>query len=231
MGTTLFASYGFTAIGLVTALLPMLVLLGLLRVPNPRRSPVPGKASFGNVIAAVWLPGFGAALSSIGYAAILAFSSLLYAHHGWQPVWLAFTAFGAALIIARMILGHLPDKLGGAKVALAFVLMQSAGLILMGLAESTTMASAGAALAGLGYSLVYPGLGVEAVRGVAPENRGLTMGIYTVFLDVAMAVGSPALGWVADREGLNSVFFFSAGVTFCTTVIALHLAYGTHRVR
>jgi predicted MFS family arabinose efflux permease len=93
------------------------------------------------------------------------------------------------------------------------------------------MASVGAALAGFGYSLVYPGLGVEAVRGTSPENRGLAMGIHTVFLDVAIAIGSPALGWVADGNGLNVVFLVSAGVTVCTTAMALHLAYGTHRAR
>jgi hypothetical protein len=55
------------------------------------------------------------------------------------------------------------------------------------------------------------------------------MGIYTVFLDVAMALGSPALGWIAGKEGLSVVFLASAVVTFCTTAIALHLAYSTQR--
>jgi hypothetical protein len=43
------------------------------------------KSTFRIVIRAVWLPGLGAALSSIDYCAILAFSSLLYANRGWQP--------------------------------------------------------------------------------------------------------------------------------------------------
>ncbi|MER9441285.1 arabinose transporter [Mesorhizobium sp. M0340] len=231
LGTMLFVPYGFAAIGLITTLAPLLVLLFLLRAPSPPVLSARTRSTFGGVIGAVWLPGLGAALSSIGYCAILAFSSLLYANHGWQPVWLAFTAFGAALIVARMMFGHLPDKFGGARIALVFVLVQAAGLILMGLARSMMMASAGAALAGLGYSLVYPGLGVEAVRDTSPESRGLAMGIYTVFLDVAMALGSPVLGWAADRAGLSVVFFISAGVTFCTTAIALYLAYSTHRGR
>jgi predicted MFS family arabinose efflux permease len=231
LGTMLFISHGSATIGLVTTLLPLLVLLLLLRAPNPPRLSVRTKSSFGSVIGAVWLPGFGAALSSIGYCAILAFSSLLYVDRGWQPVWLAFTAFGTALIAARVIFGHLPDKLGGAKIALVFVLVQSAGLILMGFARNSMTVSAGAALAGLGYSLVYPGLGVEAVRDTSAENRGLAMGIYTVFLDVAMALGSPALGWIADRQGLSVVFLVSAGVTFCATAVALHLACSTQRAR
>jgi MFS family permease len=229
LGAMLFASYGFAAIGLVTTTLPLLVLVFLIRAPNPPLLSTLKQSTFRDVIGAVWLPGLGAALSSIGYCAILAFSSLLYANHGWQPVWLAFTAFGTALIVARMIFGHLPDKLGGAKIALVFVVVQSAGLFLMGLARSTVMASAGAALAGLGYSLVYPGLGVEAVRGTSPESRGLAMGIYTVFLDVAMAIGSPSLGWIADGSGLNAVFVVTAVIAFCATAVALRLIHRTRQ--
>lgn len=231
LGTMLFTSYGFAALGVATTLLPLLVLLFLFRAPNPPKLPARTKSSIYSVIRAVWLPGLGAALSSIGYCAILAFSSLLYGDHHWQPVWLAFTAFGIALIAARVMFGYLPDKFGGAKIALLFVLVQSAGLLLIGIAHGPVMATAGAALAGLGYSLVYPGLGVEAVRGTLPENRGLAMGIYTVFLDVAMALGSPALGWTAGANGLRIVFIISAGITFCTTAIALHLAYSAHKVR
>lgn len=225
LGAILFTSHGFAAIGLATALLPLLVLLLLVWTPGRLSAPQRTKFNLGSVIGAVWLPGVGAALSSIGYAAILAFSSLLYSGQQWRPIWLGFTAFGAALIVARMACGHLPDKFGGAKIALLFVLAQSAGLVVMGLAQNSVVATAGAALAGLGYSLVYPGLGVEAVRGVSLDSRGLAMGIYTVFLDIAMAIGSPALGWVADQKGLNAVFVTSAGVTVCTTAIALHLIY------
>lgn len=231
LGTMLFASYGFAAIGLITTLAPLLVLLLLLRAPSPPVLSARTKSAFGSVIGAVWLPGFGAALSSIGYCAILAFSSLLYVDHGWQPVWLAFTAFGAALIVARMLFGHLPDKFGGARIALLFVLVQTAGLALMWVARDAATASAGAALAGLGYSLVYPGLGVEAVRNTSSENRGLAMGIYTVFLDVAMAIGSPALGWIADREGLSIVFAVSAGITLCTGAVAMLLLNGSGSAR
>ncbi len=230
-GTMLFAAYGFAAIGLLTALLPLLVFLFLLRAPNPLIRLRQRKSGVRAVIGAVWLPGLGAALASIGYCSILAFSSLLYADNDWRPVWLGFTAFGTALIVARVICGHLPDRYGGAKIALLFVLVQAAGLLVMGLAGSIVLASLGAGLAGLGYSLVYPGLGVEAVGGTSPENRGLAMGIYTAFLDVAMAIGSPALGWVADREGMSTVFIVSAIVTFCAAAVAFRLLHKTVQPR
>ncbi len=230
-GTMLFAAYGFAAIGLLTALLPLLVFLFLLRAPNPLIRLRQRKSGVRAVIGAVWLPGLGAALASIGYCSILAFGSLLYSDNHWRPVWLGFTAFGTALIVARVICGHLPDRYGGAKIALLFVLVQAAGLLVMGPAGSIVLASLGAGLAGLGYSLVYPGLGVEAVGGTSPENRGLAMGIYTAFLDVAMAIGSPALGWVADREGMSTVFIVSAIVTFCAAAVAFRLLHKTVQPR
>jgi MFS family permease len=115
-------------------------------------------------------------------------------------VWLVFTAFAVSLVAARLLLGHVPDQLGGARVALACVLVEAAGLALIWLAADRLSATAGAALAGFGYSLVYPGLGVEAVRRVPPQNRGLAMGAYTVFLDVALGFGSPVLGLAAGRS-------------------------------
>jgi predicted MFS family arabinose efflux permease len=93
----------------------------------------------------------------------------------------------------------------------------------MGLAHSTLLATSGAALAGLGYSLVFPGLGVEAVRGVAPENRGLAMGLYTACLDVALGFGSPALGWIAGRTSLDAVFGVSAVIVLGAAAVAFQL--------
>ena len=44
------------------------------------------------------------------------------------------------------------------------------------------------------------------MRLVPPQNRGLAMGAYTAFLDVALGFGTPALGFLAEYAGLGSVF-------------------------
>ncbi|WP_336768398.1 MFS transporter [Pantoea endophytica] len=220
VGSMLFARFGFTAIALITMLLPLLVLIYLSQMPAVAPHPHASQATFGSVIKAVWLPGLGAALASTGYCTILAFSSLYYSAMHWQPVWMAFTAFGIALIVARTFVGHLPDRFGGARIALIFVLVQAAGLLLMWIARTPLTASAGAAFAGFGYSLVYPGLGIEAISGSTPQNRGMVMGIYTAFLDVAMAVGSPALGWVGGHLGLDSIFLAGGLAVLSTAIVA-----------
>jgi MFS family permease len=204
IGSALYTRYGFGAIALTTMLLPLVTLLcvvPLRGVPSvPRMQP-----GFIRVMASVWFPGLGAALSSIGYGAITAFSALLFVARGWAA-WPAFTVFASVFILTRLFLGHLGDRFAAAKVALICVLVEAAGLALIWLSSSLALALTGAALTGFGYSLVYPGLGVEAVRAAPAENRGLAMGAYTGFLDVALGFGTPALGFLADHAGLGSVF-------------------------
>jgi predicted MFS family arabinose efflux permease len=81
----------------------------------------------------------------------------------------------------------------------------------------------GAALTGLGYSLVYPGFGVEATRKAPPQSRAMAMGAYTSCLDLALGVGMPALGWMATRTGLPSVFLVSAILVISAMLIAAQL--------
>jgi MFS family permease len=209
LGTALYDRGGFGAVSIAATVAPLatLILIAPLHPATPVRKGGPGILS---MVRRIWLPGLGAALSSVGFGALAAFSSLLFADHGWAPVWLAFSAYAVALVVARVLFGYLPDRIGGARVAFLFVQFEIAGLALMAFAPTALMAACGAALTGFGYSLVFPALGVEAVRRTPPESRGVAMGAYTACLDVALGVSGPALGMLASRTGLSAVFFAAA---------------------
>src|SRR3954447_9178362 len=152
VGTALYDLGGFTAVAVATILVPLITVLlvsPLSSVPAERGA----QAGLMKVLGAVWLPGCGSALSSVGFGAMFAFSSLLSAQRGWNPVWISFSAFAIALVAARLSLGHTPDRLGGAKVALVSVFVEAAGLALIWAASNPVLAAAGAALTGFGYSL------------------------------------------------------------------------------
>ena len=224
LGTMLYQKGGFAAVSVATTVAPLVTLIMI--TPLRRTAPAhKGGTRLLSVLGSVWLPGFGAALSSVGFGTIAAFSSLLFVDHGWTPVWLAFSAYAASLIVARVLFGHLPDQVGGARVALWFVLMEAAGLALMFLAATTALATIGAALTGFGFSLVFPALGVEAVRRAPPESRGVAMGAYTACLDIALGVSGPVLGALASQAGLSSVFLASALVVLGAAAIAFRLLH------
>ncbi|HKU94867.1 MAG TPA: arabinose transporter [Vineibacter sp.] len=221
-GVALYAGYGFGGIALATTLTPVLAL-AIVAMLRPIAPAATRRVPFYKVLGAVWLPGLGLAFCSIGFGGMTAFIALLFAQRAWGDASLAFTAFGVAFIGARLLFGHLPDRLGGARVALVCVLIEAVGQFLIWGAEQTPLAYAGAALTGFGYSLAFPGFGVEAVRRAPPQSRALAMGAYVAFLDVALGVGGPATGLIANRFGVDAVFLAGAAVVACAMIIAARL--------
>ncbi|MGF6369033.1 MFS family permease [Paraburkholderia sp. RAU6.4a] len=222
LGSYLFEHFGFASIGLATVVGAVATLVLILPIPAVRTNPRSDRV-LAKVLAAVWIPGLGMAFASLGYGMMTAFAVLLFIQRGWQPAWLSFSAFAAGLIIARVFFGPLPDRLGGARTAAIFVLIHSAGMALIYLSPFASLAFAGATLAGFGYALVYPGFGMEAVARAPADARGLAMGIYTAFIDLALGVFAPALGLVANVTGLGPIFLIAAVLPLCAVPIAIRL--------
>jgi MFS family permease len=218
-GAALYATYGFAAIASATATAPLATLL--LVYPVPSVAPVQhGRLSFAKVVGAVWIPGIGSALGSVGFGAVTTFVALLFAARGWANGWLAYTAYAVAFILARVFFSHVADAIGGAKVALICALIEAGGLALIWGSIRPETVLIGAALTGFGFSLLYPGFGVEAVRRVPAQSRGMGMGAYTAFLDLAQGLASPVLGLIATGARLNVVFFVSSCTVLCASFIA-----------
>jgi phenylpyruvate tautomerase PptA (4-oxalocrotonate tautomerase family) len=118
LGTAFYSAGGFAAVAIAATLMPLLTVLLVFRL-SPVASQREARAPLKTVAAAVWLPGFGSALSSLA------------TQRGWNPVRLVFSAFAISLVTAGLLLGHVPDQLGRARVALACVLIEAGGLALI----------------------------------------------------------------------------------------------------
>lgn len=222
LGTALYGHSGFASIAAATVAVPLTSLLLVYWLPSATVA-ARAKASFLTVLKAVWVPGVALALSSIGFGAITGFVALRFADRGWQPVWPAFTAFAVAFMLARMMFGHKIDAWGGPRIAFICLFVEAAGQLLIWHADAAPLAVVGAGLTGLGYSLIYPGLGVEAVRRAPQQSRALAMGAYTACLDLTLGFGTVALGVLAGRAGFPVVFLVSAALILCAAPIAWRL--------
>jgi len=221
LGTFIYGRYDFIGIAFTTIVIPLLAL-GFVAPAAPTAVTATHRMPFYKVLGTVWVPGLGMGLSCVGFGVITTFIALLFAAKNWGSASLAFTSFGAAFIVARIFFAHLLDR-GGAKVALVCVLIEVAGLLLIWQANSPIIAYAGAALAGFGYSLAFPGFGVEAVRRAPPQSRGAAMGAFMAFSDLALGITGPAAGAIAGAAGVNAVYLAGAGGVLLSSFVAGYL--------
>jgi predicted MFS family arabinose efflux permease len=219
IGSIVYDRFGFDAIVVLTIIMPMATLACV--APLASAAPTAQKrGSITRTLRAVWMPGLGSAFSAVGFGAMIAFSSVLFAARGW-PVWPAFSVFAMAFMASRLLLGQIADKSDAVKVALVCVGVEALGLFIVAFAPAVMLALSGCILTGLGLSLVYPAFGVEAVRRAPAQDRGLAMGAYTAFLDLALGVSGPALGLLAQGAGLASAFTASALAALASGAIAI----------
>lgn len=179
---------------------------------------------FRNVLGRVTPHGMGLALGGVGYSALATFVTLFFLSRHWNGAALCLTAFGTAFIVARLMFIRTIGSFGGFPVAKVCLFVESLGVLLLWRSASPWMAFIGASLTGIGYSLVFPALGVEAVERVPVENRGTALGVYTVFADVSFFMVGPVAGAVIGAFGYASVFLFALVCVVAALGIVLVLA-------
>ncbi len=208
LGVILDGQWGLASIGLLTIFVGA-ISLGLAF----RKPPVPvvhgEHLPFSQVLGRVAPHGMGLALGGICYSVLATFITLFYASRHWNGAALCLTSFGVAFIVARLLFIQTINRYGGFPVAMACLTVESSGLLLLWQAHSPWMAMSGAALGGFGFSLVFPAIGVEAVKRVPENNRGTALGVYTAFADVSFFLTGPLAGAVIGAYGYASGFLFA----------------------
>lgn len=216
---------GFRGVAVAVIVLPLAGLLIALCLPGVVPTGTSARRiAFHAMLGRIWKEGTGLALATAGFGVIAAFLSLAFAARGWSGAGLSLTAFGATYILARVAGGHLPDRIGGRIVALVSLPVEAVGLLLLAHAGTPTGALLGAAVAGLGFSLIFPALGIMAMRHVPPENRGLGLGAYIAFFDISLGITGPVAGGIAHALGYGAAFL--AGATAVVLALLLVLLPG-----
>ena len=222
LGVVMVGHLGMWSLGVsIIALATLGLLLAWPKVAAPIVSGV--RLPFLHVLGRVLPHGTGLALGSIGFGTIATFITLYYATNHWENAALCLSLFGASFISARLLFGNMINRLGGFRVAIACLSVETLGLLLLWLAPDPHLALAGAALSGFGFSLVFPALGVEAVNLVPASSRGAAVGAYSLFIDLSLGIPGPLVGAVAAGFGFTSLFLFAALASFSGVLLSVYL--------
>jgi MFS family permease len=184
-------------------------------------TPAGQRLPFYRVIGQIWREGLGLMLQGVGLSGLTAFASLYFGTQNWGHAGLVMTAFGAGFILIRVVLGSLPDRKSGYRVAFGSLIVEAIGQAMIWGAHHEIAALAGALVTGLGCALVFPALGVEALKRVLPSNRGSAMGAFVAFLDIAYGVSGPIAGVIASQFGYAGVYLFGAACALCGAMLVI----------
>jgi MFS family permease len=222
LGVVLTDLFGFQSVGWAVAALGA---AGLARAFWTQAVPVlaKGRLSSGRVLWRVLPYGAVLGLASAAFGTITTFVTLFFNHRGWHGAALCLSGFGLGFIFVRLAFADLINRIGGIPVAAVSLAVQTVGLLLVWLSRAPALAIAGSAITGCGYGLVFPALAVVAVDRVPPQSRGTALGIYSVFLDVALGVTGPLAGVIAGRFTYATPFLFGTVLTVAGLVLTMLL--------
>lgn len=181
------------------------------------------RAPFYKVIGKVSQQGLALAFSSMGFACIASFIALLFAEQHWANASLGFFCFGTFYILTRLFFASYPDKFGGYKMAFFSFIIEIIGQLCIGLSVSGGMAIAGCALTGIGFSLVFPSLGVLAIARVDPRMRSTALAAYSAFFDLALGSAGPVAGLIAGWFNYQMIYIFGAFSCFSAILILIKM--------
>jgi predicted MFS family arabinose efflux permease len=225
--------FGFRAVALVTALIPLLGLAIALRLRDAPLAKV-AAAPRGNardMLARIWRPGLVFGLATVGYVAVTSFTTLAYLERGWSNAEYALLAFGTGYVGARLVLGARADRHAPALLAVSMLSIEAVGQLLIGYSTDPLMSIVGALLSGFGVSMIYPLLALVALRDVPPHHFGLAIGFYDACFDIAIGLSAPLAGVIARFTDTSTVFVLGFACSLLAIAMALYVYRGEAAVR
>jgi MFS family permease len=221
LGVILHNGYGLGSIGI---LIVAVAIIGFFyaksKVALVEHSNAP-RQSFFQVLKKVSPYGICLALGGLGFGTISTFITLYYAYLHWSDAVLCLSAFSILFVLGRIFFSRSIDKYGGMKTAIYCLAFESLGLLILWQAHIPGIAIIGAGITGLGFSLVFPALGVEAVKLVSASNQGAALGNYGLFIDMSLGITGPLVGAVATHLGMAYIFPFSLGMVFIGFLLSI----------
>ncbi|EMM7193497.1 MULTISPECIES: MFS transporter [Raoultella] len=210
--------------GLAWAIMAVALVAILCALPRAAVRATKGKAmTFRAVLGRVWPYGMALALASAGFGTIATFITLFYDAKGWDGAAFALTLFSCAFVGTRLLFPNGINRLGGLNVAMLCFSVEIVGLLLVGLAETSPIAKVGTFFAGAGFSLVFPALGVVAVKAVPQQNQGSALATYTVFMDLSLGITGPLAGLLMAWAGISTIYLAAAGLVAVALLLSWRL--------
>jgi predicted MFS family arabinose efflux permease len=204
--------WGFTSAWLAAAVLSAAAALLGLTIGETRPAPS-GDEGRSRLIHWPAIPagiGFFTSLAAAG--GFVAFAALHSAAIGMSNTSLALLVYGSAVVVGRIALARVPDRLPPLPLGSAALAMICAGLVVMAVSPTRTALLAGVLCVALGVTFSTPAFFTAILATAGPGERGAASGTASAFIDLGLGFGPIALGLVARSGGIPAALAVAAAI-------------------
>ncbi len=215
---------GYDAVWALAVVMPIVGALIAAGQPSDARTPHPDRPRAPLIAREALAPGAALALINASYATLAGFVGLHLSARGAGHGTLVFVTFGVTVVLSRLLLGSMPDRIGALRAGTIAALAACAGLVIVALAHTWPVAAAGGVVMGFGFATLYPALALWVVDRVGEERRGAALGTFTAFFDAGFGLGAPIAGAVAALLGYPAAFWLAAAFALVSALLTVALA-------
>lgn len=158
------------------------------------------------------------------WARSLAFGGLQAERSGLAVPSLALAAYGATVVLGRVICAKYVDRFPPLPLAAAALAIITIGLLAIALFSTAAGVLVGAVVIASGVVFSTPAFFSAIFATAGPGQRGVAAATASVALDLGLAGGPMVAGLVAASRGIPSAFAATAGVAFAGMLWTLLLA-------
>jgi predicted MFS family arabinose efflux permease len=230
VGQLLMDAGGFPLAWSGGAVLALVATLLALRIPETATRL--GEPPTGSLIHRAAI-GPGAALFT-GVAAMAGFLLLAgpYAERLGLDAWsVTFLVFGGTVVLLRVTLARLPDRVPPLRLGAAALGMCATGLALVAAWPGFAGLMTGTIILASGVAFMTPALFAATFARVVPGERGAAAGTATLFIDLGFAGGPLLVGYAAASAGTPFALGVGAGIALVGALATVAAVARTARAR
>jgi len=150
------------------------------------------------------------AVMSFGYGGVTSYSAIVALEHHVKPTAIYLTTFAATIVVVRVSLSHLVDRVGVKTVLYPSLALVPVAFGTLAVAHVRWEMMVSAILFGIGFGLAYPAFATFILGNTDPLRRARTFGSMVWAFDTGIGLGSFSVGAIGQRYGLGTAFGVAA---------------------
>jgi MFS family permease len=176
------------------------------RVPETRPTIDPGAAPGTLLHRAAIVPGLGLFCGVAGMSGFLAFAVLQARAVGIEAWSVVLLVFGVTVVLCRMLLARLPDRVPPLPLAAASLSAAATGFLAIGTIRTPAGLVTGAVIIGVANAFLTPAIFAAVFAAVPATERGSAAATTSIFIDLGLGGGPLLLGLIAAATSIPTAF-------------------------